>query len=83
MKFMKYIRVWYNFKNVIIIANDKGENIRKFLCRDLTRSNSVLMMWIRLHLFLGSCYGFDAIHEYVVNNVDEMSIAPIQFENNP
>jgi hypothetical protein len=41
-----------------------------------------LMMWIRLHLFLGSCYGFDVIHEYVVNNnVDEMFIAPTQFEN--
>ncbi|SDW69812.1 undecaprenyl-phosphate glucose phosphotransferase [Flavobacterium degerlachei] len=83
MKFMKYIRAQgYNFKNVIIIgANDKGENIRKFLSRDLTYGYRILGFFDdKVDPFapisgqlLG---GLDAIHEYVVNNnVDEMFIA--------
>jgi undecaprenyl-phosphate galactose phosphotransferase/putative colanic acid biosynthesis UDP-glucose lipid carrier transferase len=38
MKLMKEIRAQgYNYKSVIIVGvNDKGENIRKFLSKDLT-----------------------------------------------
>lgn len=83
MKLMKYIRAQgYNFKNVIIIgANDKGENIRKFLAKDLTYGYRILGFFDdKVELFepisapvLG---GFDAIKDYVANgNVDEMYIA--------
>jgi putative colanic acid biosynthesis UDP-glucose lipid carrier transferase len=83
MKFMKYIRAkGYNFKNVVIIgANDKGENMRKFLSKDLTYGYRILGFFDdKLDPFarisspmLG---GFDAIHAYVANgNVDEMYIA--------
>jgi putative colanic acid biosynthesis UDP-glucose lipid carrier transferase len=83
MKLMKHIRFkGYNFKNVVIVgANDKGENIRKFLAKDLTYGYRILGFFDdKLDPFatisapiLG---GFDAIHKYVANgNVDEMYIA--------
>jgi putative colanic acid biosynthesis UDP-glucose lipid carrier transferase len=83
MKLMKYIRAeGYNFKNVIIIgANDKGENIRKFLAKDLTFGYRILGFFddkvdpfaLISAPILG---GFDAVKDYVANqNVDEMYIA--------
>jgi putative colanic acid biosynthesis UDP-glucose lipid carrier transferase len=83
MKLMKYIRVQgYNFKNVVIVgANDKGENIRKFLAKDLTYGYRILGFFDdKVDPFVTITApvlgGFDAIHEYVANgDVDEMYIA--------
>jgi putative colanic acid biosynthesis UDP-glucose lipid carrier transferase len=83
MKAMKYIRAQgYNFKNVIIIgANDKGKNIKKFLERDLTYGYRVLGFFDdevdpfaqTSGAMLGS---LESVHDYVANgNVDEMYIA--------
>jgi undecaprenyl-phosphate galactose phosphotransferase/putative colanic acid biosynthesis UDP-glucose lipid carrier transferase len=83
MKLMKEIRAQgYNYKSVIIVGvNDKGENIRKFLSKDLTYGYRFLGFFDdKVDPFaaisgpvLG---GFDAIDAYVANgNVDEMYIA--------
>jgi putative colanic acid biosynthesis UDP-glucose lipid carrier transferase len=83
MKAMKYIRAQgYNFKNVIIVgANDKGKNIKKFLERDLTYGYRVLGFFDdevdpfaqTSGAMLGS---LESVHDYVANgNVDEMYIA--------
>jgi putative colanic acid biosynthesis UDP-glucose lipid carrier transferase len=83
MKAMKYIRAQgYNFKNVIIIgANDKGKNIKKFLERDLTYGYRVLGFFDdEVDPFAqtsGAVLGsLESVHDYVANgNVDEMYIA--------
>jgi putative colanic acid biosynthesis UDP-glucose lipid carrier transferase len=88
MKLMKYVRAQgFNYKNVIIIgANDKGENIRKFLAKDLTYGYRILGFFDdKVDPFaqisgpvLG---GLAAVDEYVANGtVDEMYIA-LNIEN--
>jgi putative colanic acid biosynthesis UDP-glucose lipid carrier transferase len=83
MKAMKYIRAQgYNFKNVIIIgANDKGKNIKKFLERDLTYGYRVLGFFDdEVDPFAqtsGAVLGsLESVHDYVAKRkVDEMYIA--------
>jgi putative colanic acid biosynthesis UDP-glucose lipid carrier transferase len=83
MKAMKYVRAQgYNFRNVIIIgANDKGENIKKFLDRDLTYGYRILGFFDDevdpFAQISGPMLGsLESVHEYVANgNVDEMYIA--------
>ncbi|WP_366182425.1 undecaprenyl-phosphate glucose phosphotransferase [Flavobacterium ovatum] len=88
MKMLRYIRYrGYNFRTVVIIgANDKGENIRKVLAKDLTYGYRILGFFDDVvdpfALISGPLLGgFDAIENYVLKEkVDEMYIA-LHIEN--